>query len=90
MNKIEFAIRDCEEHIKNLQNEKMILNAELDAFKKQLGNLERIRDNKSIPHDDQHKPVTLTTSADQLEMLNTTSLPGSRWNLTTKNEGGDK
>jgi hypothetical protein len=90
MNKIEFAIRDCEEHIKNLQNEKMILNAELDAFKKQLGNLERIRDNKSIPHDDQHKPVTLTTSVDQLEMLNTTSLPGSRWNLTTKNEGDDK
>ena len=90
MNKIEYAIRDCEEHINNLQNEKMILNAELDAFKKQLGSLERIRDNKSIPHDDQHKPVTLTTSADQLEMLNTTSLPGSRWNLTTKNEGGDK
>jgi len=65
MNKIEFAIRDCEEHIKNLQNEKMILNAELDAFKKQLGNLERIRDNKSIPHDDQHKPKTLT-SVDQI------------------------
>ena len=90
MNKIEFAIRDCEEHIKNLQNEKMILNAELDAFKKQLGNLERIRDNKSIPHDDQHKPVTLTTSVDQLEMLNTTTSQDSRWTLTTKNEGGDK
>ena len=90
MNKIEFAIRDCEEHIKNLQNEKMILSAELDAFKKQLGNLERIRDNKSIPHDDQHKPVTLTTSVDQLEMLNTTTSQDSRWTLTTKNEGGDK
>jgi hypothetical protein len=34
--------------------------AELDAYKKQLDNLERIRDNKHIPHDDQHKPMTLT------------------------------
>jgi len=90
MNKIEFAIRDCEEHIKNLQNEKMILNAELDAFKKQLGILERIRDNKHIPHDDQHKPVTLATSVDQLEMLNTTTSQDDRWTLTTKNEGSDK
>ena len=90
MNKIEFAIRDCEEHIKNLQNEKMILNAELDAFKKQLGNLERIRDNKSIPHDEQHRPITLTTSVEQLEMLNTTTSQDERWTLTTKNNGGDK
>jgi hypothetical protein len=60
MNKIEVAIKDCEGHIRNLQNEKMILDAELTAFKKQLVNLERIRDNKSIPHDNQHKPVTLT------------------------------
>jgi len=90
MNKIEFAIKDCEEHIKNLQNEKMILNAELDAFKKQLGNLERIRDNKHIPHDDQHKPVTLTASVDQLEMLNTTTSQDDRWTLSTKNEGGYK
>jgi len=63
MNKIEFAIRDCEEYIKNLQNEKMILNAELDAFKKQLGNLERIRDNKSIPHDD--TPTTVMNGGDK-------------------------
>ena len=55
MNKIEFAIKDCESHIKNLQSEKMILDAELAAFKKQLDTLERIRDNKNIPHDDQHK-----------------------------------
>jgi hypothetical protein len=60
MNKIEIAIRDCKSHIQNLENEKLILNAELNAFKKQLDSLQRIRDNKHIPHDEQHKPVTLT------------------------------
>jgi hypothetical protein len=57
MNKIDFAIKDCELHIKNLEQERMILNAELGAFKKQLDNLERIRNNKSIPHDDSIKIV---------------------------------
>jgi hypothetical protein len=90
MNKIEFAIRDCEGQIKILQNQRMTIMAQLDVLKEQLDNLERIRDNKSIPHDDQHKPVTLTTSVDQLEMLNTTTSQDSRWTLTTKNEGGDK
>jgi hypothetical protein len=60
MNKIEVAIRDCEGQIKILQNTRMTIMAQLDVLKEQLDNLERIRDNKSIPHDDQHKPVTLT------------------------------
>jgi septal ring factor EnvC (AmiA/AmiB activator) len=90
MNKINLAIRDCEGQIKILQNQRMTIMAQLDVLKEQLDNLERIRDNKSIPHDDQHKPVTLTTSVDQLEMLNTTTSQDSRWTLTTKNEGGDK
>ena len=50
MNKIERAIADCKEHIKNLQSEKLILEAELTAFKNQLDNLERIESNKNIPH----------------------------------------
>jgi regulator of replication initiation timing len=50
MNKIEKAIADCKQHIKNLENERMILIAELDAYKKQLDNLERIKENKHIPH----------------------------------------
>jgi len=60
MNKIEVAIRDCEGQIKILQNQRMTIMAQLDVLKEQLNNLERIRDNKHIPHDDQHKPVTLT------------------------------
>ena len=51
MNKIERAIADCKEHIKTLENERMILMAELDAYKKQLNNLERIESNKNIPYD---------------------------------------
>lgn len=50
MNKIERAIADCKEHIKNLQTENLILEAELSAYKKQLDNLERIESNKHIPH----------------------------------------
>jgi len=50
MNKIERAIADCKEHIKNLQTEKLILEAELTSYKKQLDNLERIESNKHIPH----------------------------------------
>ncbi len=65
MNKINLAIRDCEGQIKILQNQRMTIMAQLDVLKEQLDNLERIRDNKSIPHDDQHKPVTLTP-ADQI------------------------
>jgi septal ring factor EnvC (AmiA/AmiB activator) len=90
MNKINLAIRDCEGQIKILQNQRMTIMAQLDVLKEQLDNLERIRDNKNVPHDDQHKPMTLTTSVDQLEMLNTTTSQDSRWTLTTKNEGGEK
>ena len=50
MNKIERAIADCKQHIKNIENGKMILMAELDAYKKNLDNLEAIERNKSIPH----------------------------------------
>jgi regulator of replication initiation timing len=57
MNKIQRAISDCKQHIKNLETERMILMAEMDAYKKQLDNLEAIERNKGIPHDDCHKPV---------------------------------
>jgi hypothetical protein len=90
MNKINLAIEDCQSQIDRLELERIMVQVELDTYKKQLDNLERIRDNKSIPHDDQHKPVTLTTSVDQLEMLNTTTSQDDRWKLTTKNQGDDK
>jgi hypothetical protein len=52
MNKIERAIFDTKNHIKKLENEKMILSAELDAYKNQLNNLERIESDKSIPNEE--------------------------------------
>ncbi len=57
MNKIEKAIADCKEHIKNLQTEKLILEAELTAFKKQLDNLEHIESNKHILHHESLKTL---------------------------------
>ena len=50
MNKIERAIADCKAHIKHLETEKTLIYAELNAYKKQLDNLEAIERNKSIPH----------------------------------------
>ena len=50
MNKIEIAIRDIKTHLDNLQKDKIILNAEISAFQKQLDALESIERNKSIPH----------------------------------------
>ncbi len=52
MNKIEYAIKDCKSQIDRLELERIMVQVELDTYKKQLDNLERIRDNKSIPHDD--------------------------------------
>ena len=50
MNKIERAIADCKAPIKHLKTEKTLIYAELNAYKKQLDNLEDIERNKSIPH----------------------------------------
>jgi hypothetical protein len=61
MNKIERAISDIKLHLGNLKMDKVILNAEISAFEKQLEALESIERNKSIPHsnpmvqiDDEH------------------------------------
>jgi hypothetical protein len=59
MNKLEFAIEECKNSIKRLELEKIMVQVELDTYKKQLDSLERISRNHSIPHDDQHKPITL-------------------------------
>lgn len=62
MNKIQRAISDCKQHIKNLETEKTLIYAELNAFRKQLDNLEAIERNKSIPHDDtMNKPIQTYT-----------------------------
>jgi hypothetical protein len=50
MNKIERAIADCKEQIKNLETEKTLIYAEINALRKQLDNLEAIERNDSIPH----------------------------------------
>lgn len=52
MNKIERAISDIKSHIKSLDSDILALETERKSFKKQLDALERIRDDNSIPHDE--------------------------------------
>lgn len=52
MNKIERAISDIKLHIKSLDSDILALETERKSFKKQLDALEKIRDDNSIPHDE--------------------------------------
>ena len=52
MNKIEKAISDIKSHIKSLDSDILALETERKSFKKQLDTLEKIRDDNSIPHDE--------------------------------------
>ncbi len=52
MNKIERAISDTKSHIKSLDRDILVLETERNAFKKQLDALEKIQDDRSIPHDE--------------------------------------
>ena len=52
MNKIERAISDIKSHIKSLDRDILVLETEREAFKKQLDTLEKIQDDRSIPHDE--------------------------------------
>jgi len=54
MNKIERAIADLKQYIQNLETEKTLIYAELNAYKKQLDNLEAIERNDAIPHFEQN------------------------------------
>lgn len=50
MNKIERAIADTKSNIEGLRKDRMILEAEIETYEKQLAALESIERNKSIPH----------------------------------------
>jgi len=50
MNKIERAIYDTKLHIERLEEDRMVLAAKIDAYKKQLETLEAIDGDKTIPH----------------------------------------
>ena len=50
MNKIEKAIYDTKLHIQKLEEDRMVLAAKIDAYKKQLETLEAIDGDRSVPH----------------------------------------
>jgi hypothetical protein len=62
MNKIERAIYDTKLHIQKLEEDRMILAAKIDAYKKQLETLEAIDGDKSIPHQVNITPFDITSS----------------------------
>jgi hypothetical protein len=62
MNKIERAIYDTKLHIQKLEEDRMILAAKIDAYKKQLETLEAIDGDKSIPHQENIGPFDITSS----------------------------
>lgn len=70
MNKIERAIFDCKQHIKHLETEKTLIYAELNAYKKQLDNLEAIERNKSIPHDNSTDKLVQAYTEKTLPIVN--------------------
>ena len=50
MNKIERAIYDVKNHIKDLEKEKIIIETKIEAFEDMLSALEAIESSEQIPH----------------------------------------
>ena len=61
MNKIEKAIYDTKLHIQKLEQDRMVLVAKIDAYKKQLETLEAIDGDKTIPHQVNIGPFDITS-----------------------------
>jgi len=62
MNKIERAIYDTKLHIEKLEQDRMVLAAKIDAYKKQLETLEAIDGDKTIPHQKNIPAFDITSS----------------------------
>jgi|GEM_PF-4510291 len=65
MNKIEKAIYDTKLHIERLEEDRIILPAKIDAYKKQLETLEAIDGDKSIPHQENVPALTFPFLTDE-------------------------
>jgi len=65
MNKIEKAIYDTKLHIQKLEEDRMILAAKIDAYKKQLETLEAIDGDKTIPHQENAPAFTIPILTDE-------------------------
>jgi hypothetical protein len=65
MNKIERAIYDTKLHIQKLEEDRMILAAKIDAYKKQLETLEAIDGDRSVPHQENVPALTFPFLTDE-------------------------
>lgn len=76
MNKIERAIYDTKLHIQKLEEDRRILAAKIDAYKKQLETLEAIDGDKSIPHQENVPAFTIPISTDEPDEVPYASICG--------------
>jgi hypothetical protein len=65
MNKIEKAIYDTKLHIEKLEQDRMVLAAKIDAYKKQLETLEAIDGDRSVPHQENVPAFTIPILTDE-------------------------
>ena len=65
MNKIEKAIYDTKLHIEKLEQDRMVLVAKIDAYKKQLETLEAIDGDRSVPHQENVPALTFPFLTDE-------------------------
>jgi hypothetical protein len=65
MNKIEKAIYDTKLHIEKLEQDRMVLAAKIDAYKKQLETLEAIDGDRSVPHQENVPALTFPFLTDE-------------------------
>ena len=65
MNKIERAIYDTKLHIEKLEQDRMVLAAKIDAYKKQLETLEAIDGDRSVPHQENVPALTFPFLTDE-------------------------
>ncbi len=65
MNKIEKAIYDTKLHIERLEQDRMVLAAKIDAYKKQLETLEAIDGDRSVPHQENVPALTFPFLTDE-------------------------
>ena len=76
MNKIERAIYDTKLHIEKLEQDRMVLVAKIDAYKKQLETLEAIDGDKTIPHQENAPALTFPFLTDEPDEVPYASICG--------------
>ena len=92
MNKIERAIKDTTTELKRLRNNKICIDSKIEALEEQLESLESIERDKSIPHIEVSKEMSVNLPNLKLEAngttLTSTNPDGKLGTITIKAQNG--